>query len=1304
MFAHLHVHTQYSLLDGLSHIPHLVSRAKEQGFSSLAITDHGNLYGVVEFYRECREAGINPVIGCEVYVAQGSRHDRSPSEKNPYHLTMMARNNTGYRNLMQLVTKANMEGFYYKARIDRELLEQHHEGLVVFSGCPTAQVPRLIKEHRLDDARKEALWHKEIFGENYFLELQRHAHVEHLDTINDALVGMSRELEIPMVVTNDCHYVDQQDAPLQDVLICIHTSTNINDPNRLRMEDESYYLKSAQEMADLFPDHPEAVATTQRIADMCDVTLGFGQLHLPEFPLPEGFSDADEYLAHLCWQGFQWRYPNPPSGAREKLVHELDVIRQTRFANYFLVVWDIVDFTRKNNILLGVRGSAASSVALYCLGVTEIDPVEYRLVFERFLNIERKEMPDIDMDFQDDRRDEVLRYVTHRYGSDKVAQIITFGTLGTKASLRDVGRALGMSYASVDRVARLVPFRARTVKDAVENSPELKEIYEGDYAIRDLVDKASGLEGTAHHVSTHAAGVVISSEPLTEYVPLQRPTKNDSSEISMTQYSMDPVAMLGLLKMDFLGLTSLTILDRAVKSVKETRGIEIDLHQLSLDDETTFQLLSSGKTSDIFQLESAGMQRYIKDLKPSSLGDISAMIALYRPGPMEHIDRFIDSKHGRTDITYPHPSLEDILEETYGIIVYQEQVLLILQNFAGYSAGGADIVRKAMGKKNAELMMAERDRFIEGAIGNGFEQKVAEDVFSLIEPFAGYAFNKAHSISYALVSYWTAYFKAHYPVEYMGAVLNSRLDHPDRREIAINDCLQMGIRILPPDVNHSGVFFTIDQGPDGPRAVRFGMAAVKNVGEGAVQPVVDEREKNGPFTSMEEFCRRVDMRSLNRRALESLIKVGAFDAMGQRQSLLSDLGPTLASAQRDQRIRDTGQSSMFDLMGGGEEEVAASAAPSQPVIPQGKTTPEESGWEKELLGVALSSNPAQLLADIPANGAVINRDQLDNDMDGQRVRIMGLVSSSEQRYTKEQKPYAITSMEMIGGALEVIAWPDNLEKTREVWQEGLVLSISGRLRVRGERLSLHCDEATICASPEGHSAGVEAYEDPAMEMDYNPFDAYPSDGTSIVEPTTIDSQGNDHKKYAEEAAEGLTPADADGNPMGHATSRPQGHTGTEVHRPSINGNGNSNGKGHANGYNSAKTNGTAQATGRANGNGHSNGKANGNGHSNGKANGNGHGNGNGNSNGNGYHRTVLINLQESPDSDEDVQLLNDVKKVLLEYPGSDHVNLTIQTPQGQLRMEWPLVTTTYCEDLQTSLEHLLGQGAVQVEDPRPNGN
>ncbi|MCH7606618.1 MAG: DNA polymerase III subunit alpha, partial [Chloroflexi bacterium] len=674
-FVHLHAHTEYSMLDGISRIPDLVSQTKELGMESLAITDHGTFYGVVDFYSACKEAGIKPIIGCEVYMAKGSRFDKSGNERSPHHLVLLARDNKGYRNLMQLVTKAHVDGFHYRPRIDRDLLDEYHGGLVAFSGCPSAEVPRAIVDGNLAEANRVALWYKELFGDGYFLELQRHEHVPQLPEMNQALVSMGQELNIPLVVTNDLHYVRQADSPLQDVYICIQTNTTVHDEKRLRMEDDSYYVKSAQEMSQLFYDHPDALRNTLRIADMCNVELNFDQTHLPRFPTPDGI-DADEYLAKLCWEGFKQRYPAASPEAEARLKYELEVIKQTSFANYFLVVWDIIDFVRRSGILYGVRGSAAASVALYSLGITNVDPMEYRLVFERFLNLERKEMPDIDLDFQDDRRDEVLHYVIDRFGSDRVAQIITFGTLGAKAALRDVGRALGMSYGDVDRIARMVPFKARTLEEALRVSPELQETYQNDEAMHKLVDTAQGLEGIVHHVSTHAAGVLIADEPLVETVPLQRPSRGDeNSPVLMTQFSMGPVAQLGLLKMDFLGLTNLTILDRSVKLVEKNRGIKIDLDHLPLDDTATFDLLSSGNTTDLFQLESAGMQRYIKELKPSNIGDIAAMIALYRPGPMENIDSFINAKFGRIPITYPHPSLKDLLDETYGIIVYQDQVL-----------------------------------------------------------------------------------------------------------------------------------------------------------------------------------------------------------------------------------------------------------------------------------------------------------------------------------------------------------------------------------------------------------------------------------------------------------------------------------------------------------------------------------------------------------------------------------------------------------------------------------------------------
>ena len=1079
-FTHLHVHTEYSMLDGISRIPNLVERTKEMGMGALAITDHGTFYGVVDFYSACKEAGIKPVIGCEVYVAHNSRLDKNPSERSPNHLVLLARDNTGYRNLMQLVTKAHVDGFHYRPRIDKGLLEEFGGGLVALSACPSAEVPRLIADGNRAEAAKAIGWYKELFGDGYFLEIQRHEHVPQLPQINEGLVALGRDLNVPLVVTNDAHYVSQADSPLQDIYICIQTSTTTQDEKRLRMEDDSYFIKSPQEMAQLFPDFPEALENTQLVADMCNVELDFDQTHLPKYPTPDGV-DADEYLTRLCEEGFRRRYPNADQAAQERLQYELQVIRHTLFANYFLVVWDIIDFVRRNDILYGVRGSAAASVALYCLGITDVDPLEYRLVFERFLNLERKEMPDIDLDFQDDRRDEVLHYVIDRYGNDRVAQIITFGTLGAKAALRDVGRALGMGYGDVDRIARMVPFKARTLEDALRVSPELQRAYSEEPNVHNLVDKAQGLEGIVHHVSTHAAGVLIADEPLTETVPLQRPVRGDeSSRVLMTQFSMDPVAHLGLLKMDFLGLTNLTILDRAVKLVKESRGVEIDLQQMPLDDEATFELLSSGYTTDLFQLESAGMQRYIKELKPSSIGDIAAMIALYRPGPMENIDAFIDAKHGRSPVTYPHPSLKELLDETYGIIVYQDQVLLILQQFAGYSLGAADIVRKAMGKKIASLMAQERDNFVAGAQSKGFERDIAVEIFDLIEPFAGYAFNKAHSVSYALISYWTAYFKAHYPVEYMAAVLNSRMDNTEKAVSSMNECIRLGIPVLSPDINRSGEFFTIDLGendysseqsasgqPDGrltseaglggePRpGLRIGLAAIKTVGEGAVRPLVEERNENGPYRSMDDFCCRAGASGLNRRTLESLVRVGAFDSLAPRGAVLGALDTIIATAQREAQSRSSGQTSMF----GGESQGSSDQLPGIVLGTADVSPDQKAAWERELLGVSLSYNPLMALSGLESGGAITSVDQLDEELQGQPAQVLGYVSAVTERSTREGKRFLIIGLEMLGGSLEVMVWPDTLQRTSEVWQEGRLVRIAGKIRARGDQISLICDDA-----------------------------------------------------------------------------------------------------------------------------------------------------------------------------------------------------------------------------------------------------
>ena len=1205
-FTHLHVHTEFSMLDGISRIPDLVAKTAELGMDSLAITDHGTFYGVIDFYSACKEAGIKPIIGCEVYVAHGSRLDKSGAERSPNHLVLLARDITGYRNLMQLVTRSHVEGFHYRPRIDRELLEKYQKGLIALSGCASAELPRRIADGNMEEARTVALWYKELFGDGYFLELQQHEHVPQMSEINQGLITLSKELDLPLVVTNDAHYVRQSESPLQDVYICIQTNTTINDEKRLRMEDDSYYIKTPQEMGLLFPEFPEAMENTQRIAGMCDVELEFGLTHLPKFPTPDGVP-AQEYLTGLCWEGFQKRYPQASQEAKDRLTYELEVVLHTNFADYFLVVWDIIGFVRRSGIKYGVRGSAAASVALYCLGITNVDPLEHRLVFERFLNFERKEMPDIDLDFQDDRRDEVLHYVVDRFGNDRVAQIITFGTLGAKAALRDVGRALGMSYSDVDRVARMVPFKARTLEDALRVNPEFKQTYEDNADIHKLVDTAQGLEGIVHHVSTHAAGVLISDEPLTETVPLQRPVRGDEdSPILMTQFSMDPVARLGLLKMDFLGLTNLSILDRAIKLVEESQGVKVDLDQLTFDDPATFQLLSSGNTTDLFQLESAGMQRYIRELKPSSLSDISAMIALYRPGPMENIDSFIDAKYGRIPISYPDPSLKDLLDETYGIIVYQDQVLLILQQFAGYTLGEADIVRKAMGKKIPALMAQERDRFVAGAAAKGFEEKLATDIFDLIEPFAGYAFNKAHSVSYAMISYWTAYFKAHYPVEYMASVINSRLDHPDKVVGSINECFRLGIPVLLPDINRSEEFFTIDKEAGPNPSLRIGLAAIKTVGEGAVRPLVADRKENGPYKTIDDFCRRAGSRGLNRRTLESLVRAGAFDSLGPRRAILDVLDQIIATAQLEAHRRETGQTSMFDDSDGGGDAGQLGGI----VLGDTDAAPEEKGaWERELLGVPLSHNPLWALATLEPGDAINSVDQLDEEMQGQSLTLLGHVSAIAERNTRELKRFLVVTLDLLGGQVEVMVWPDVLERTQGEWEEGKLVRASGKLRLRGEGFSLTCESVQ-----EYRGAG----------------------GTTPEANGTSNSKGS---------------SGYNGSSAANGDSRPNGSTAANSHSSTA-----------ANGKSKPKKTDRVPAESS-----------------------------------NGSHaRTVSLGVVESDDPTEDAHLLREVIGVLLEYPGTDRVNLEIHTGGGRVVMELPVVSTGYCEELCQRLGTLLGPDRVRL--------
>ena len=1217
MFTHLHTHTEYSLLDGLSRLEPLVHRTKELGMESLAITDHGGMYGAIDFYQLAKSEGIRPIIGCEMYVAPGSRHERNPDERSPYHMTVLARDYKGYQNLVKLVTTSHLEGFYYRPRVDREILERYHEGLIVMSGCASGEVPLLITQGRLDEARATASWYREVFGD-YYLEIMRHGDVPELPAINSGLLDIHRDLGIPIVATNDSHYIIQEHARFQDILICIHTNTNVEDSKRLRMEEASYYLKSPQEMEDLFHDLPEAIANTQLIADKCDLDIDFSQLRLPQYQVPEGTTPF-EYLSNICWEGLSERMPNASDSEKERLKYELEVIRQTNFDNYFLVVWDIARFVRERDIFFAVRGSAAASLVLYCLGVTNVNPLPYRLVFERFLNLERKEMPDIDMDFQDDRREEVINYVVDKYGREHVAHIITFGTLGARAAIRDVGRALAMPYADVDRVARMIPMRLGISLDDAksEQGSELGEAIEADESIRELVQTAEGLEGVTRHSSTHAAGVVISQQPLDEVVPLQRPQKSDGSGsvATTTQYAMDPVAALGLLKMDFLGLVNLTVLAKARDLISEHRGIHFDLTEIPLDDTSAFDLLSRGETVGVFQLEGSGMTRYIKELKPNTLSDVAAMIALYRPGPMEHISTFIDAKHGRVPVSYLHPDLEDILEETYGVIVYQDQVLHIAQTFAGYTLGEADIVRKAMGKKIPAIMAEERDKFLEGAKGQGFTSQLSEQVFSLVEPFAGYAFNKAHSVSYGLISYWTAYLKANYTPEYMVALLNSYVGHTDRITTAIAECQRLKIQVLPPSFTRGYTDFTLESQQDGSIAIRYGMGAVKNVGTASVDAVVESRERLGGFESIEEMCRESEeMAGVNRKTLECLIKVGALDDFGERAAVLESMDRIISLAQSEARLRDSNQSTMFDLFG--ESVSAPLTTISLPDVRSSDREREE--WERELLGVSLSSiSVLSSILTMADSEHIVFRSDIDQNLAGQKVSVVGQVASVTQRFTRNNKPFIIAGLGLMDGQIEVFVWEEQMQESEGLWEVGQTVAVAGTVRVREDQISISCTNVGLFSpdEPEKHS------EEPSVTKSLAAVVSEARDSAA-----RYDEDLEQKRDYSETATNGTA----------NGTSDKSGDVNGEI--PSL---------AHSRPV---------------------------------------------------VHNQLSLMIRETDSPVDDQMMLDDVKRLLLEYSGSDQVMLEIAA-QGQIhRLEWTSIQVNACDELRNRLEEVLADsGSVSLQ-------
>ncbi len=1047
-FVHLHVHSEFSLLDGLSPVKSIVDTARRNAMRAIALTDHGNLYGAIDFYSQAKNAGIKPILGVETYVSPRGMSDKLGSQdRNYFHLVLLAKDLAGYHNLIKLVSRASLEGYYYKPRIDRALLAEHAKGLIALSACYSGEPSRAILESDFSRAREAAGWYREIFGEDYFLEIQDHGNPDD-QTVNTGLLELHRQLGIPLVVTNDSHYAIPQQADAQDILLCIQTNSTFEDPKRMRMQPAAFYLKSAAEMWQLFGHMPDALSNTVAIAERCNINLEFGRLSFPALDhiIPAGRT-PQQYLAHRCEEGLLRRYGQTLTTAhRQRLSYELEVVEKTGFAAYILFVWDFVDWARRRAIPCGPRGSAAGSIILYCLGISDLDPVHYGLTFERFLNPERIQMPDIDMDFADDRRDEVIQYVIEKYGSDRVAQIITFGRLLARAAIRDVGRALDYPLNEVDRVAKLVPQIPIGLKitDALEQSPELKSLYDGQPHIKRLIDTARGVEGVARHAGTHAAGIVVADQPLQNYVPLQRATRGESA---MTQYDMKVLDKIGLLKMDFLGLANLTMLAKALENVKRVRATDLDLGTLPLDDGPTYAMLGRGETRTVFQLEGSGMTRSVQDLRPSTLDHLAALVALYRPGPMAHIPSYIARRDGREAATPPDSTLADVLDESYGVIVYQDQVLQVVRKLAGYSLGQADVLRRAMGKKDKEVMAQEGPKFIKAVVENGYPRGTAERVWELLQPFAGYAFNKAHAYCYALLAYQTAYFKANYPAEWFAAVLSTIATDTDKVVGVVGECRRMDVPLLPPDVNASELQFRVEA-----RGIRFGLAAVKNVGEGAVEQIVRERDASGPYTTLEEFCRRQDLHTVNKRVIESLIKCGAMDCLGPREALLDAkrLDSAIAAAQIDQKAASTGQGSLFDMFGGAEvlSPVVADVATSvvAPVPAR-----ERALWEKEVLGFQFGDHPYMEAAVWLANTLSHDPSQVTAELNGEKVKIAGLVTGVRRIMTKTKSQMAVIQLEDLHGTIEAVVFPRIYERNVELFRDDAILVIDGKVDSRSDR-------------------------------------------------------------------------------------------------------------------------------------------------------------------------------------------------------------------------------------------------------------
>jgi DNA polymerase-3 subunit alpha len=1069
-FVHLHVHSEFSLLDGLASPKALVERAVELDMPALAITDHGVLYGAIDFYRAARAAGIKPIIGMEGYVASRTLHDRhSRKDRKSHHVVLLAQNQTGYKNLLKLSSIAMLEGFYYKPRLDHQVLEEHSEGLVVTSACASGEIPFLVRQGRMEEARETVAWYRDVFPGRFFLELQEHD-IPELQGLNGQVVDLAGEFDLPLVATNDIHYVDRQDAEIHDILLCIGTGKLVSEPDRMRMDGDSYYFRTAEEMARLFPELPQALTNTRRIADMCDVEIEFGNYHLPPFDVPEGYT-AQSYLRHLCEQGLRRRYGDAADSpeVRQRLEHELGIIHEMGFDTYFLIVWDLCQASQRRDIWYNARGSAAGSIVAYSLGITMVDPLANNLIFERFLNPGRVSMPDIDLDFPDDRRGELIGYTIEKYGQENVAQIITFGTLGARAAVRDVGRVLDIPLSEIDRVAKLIPNipgKPCSIEEALEQVSDLRQLYEGTPYIRRLLDAAAKLEGVARHASTHAAGVIVADAPLVEYCPLNRPTKGESQDgegglNAVTQWPMEQLESIGLLKVDFLGLRTLTIMRRACDLIEHRHGEKFDLDTIPLEDPAIYELLSSGNVAGVFQVEGSGFRRVLKEMQPSKYDHIVAVLALYRPGPMDYIPDYIRRLHGEEEPEYAHPALEPILEETFGITVFQEQIMFAATDLAGYTASEADFLRKAVAKKKEEKLLLHRDKFISGAVENGIPEEVATGIFNDWEAFARYGFPKGHAADYAVLTCQTAYLKAHYPVEYMTALLTVERHNVDKIGFLIAECRRMGIEVLPPDVNHSQLAFTIrdSERSGGEPAIRFGLGAVKNVGDGPVESVIAGRGDR-PFQDLQDFCRRVDLRDVNRRALESLIKVGALSTFGSRAQLLAALDRILGLSSRVHQARDVGQMSLFGKATGVELEGDEDIFAGLPSLPDSRRQ-DVLRWEKELAGSYLSEHPLMRPTQEFSELITAHAGQLEDEPSGQLVTVLGMVQRVRRHTTRKGDEMAFVTLEDMTGACDVVVFPRTWEQTKELWAPERILAVRGKVEFRRDSPSLLCEWAKV---------------------------------------------------------------------------------------------------------------------------------------------------------------------------------------------------------------------------------------------------